>query len=503
MSLRTRLAAIALGTISPLALAFPIFSSPPADTVVEYFNTATGHYFYTWSTGDQQALDSGAFGAGWVRTGQGFGAYGTLERARGNGYAFDACAPQGACLPIKRFYAPGPNSHFFTGLASDVAILDRPGSGWLLENVAFYTAMPDASGRCSGTAVYRLYNNRAAQNDSNHRYTADETARALMTARGWVDEGVAFCAYGKRTATVETHLFAVSEPSDIMDIRDCRAAPGAGSCVGVMNLPIPSNPFTSTSFVTAAIGSERDEFDRQTGMSASVHPLTMAVAGGSRAAAAADAFVQLSRTVQAAGAPQAGIHLATQSRTRDPYSSITALRRLPGGGVYPYRFDTGTDRELYLRAWFSVQEASATAGSHAYGVFALQFTDETSGRSLLFNVLAFGTLPAGEGVGRDLHTSMPLVYSTFGIDGRFGRLWGTSPYAIAQQANPLSGSVQGWINRRHFLAIVEAARQVDPELSPRPEDYSVANFGLVNEAYGEGEIGLVVHSISLSLKGAE
>ena len=499
MSFRNRIAAVAFCTVSPLALAFPIFSSPPADTVVEYFNTGTGHYFYTWSQSDQAALDSGAFGAGWVRTGQGFGAYGTLDRARGGGYAFDACASAGACLPITRFYAPGPNSHFFTGLASDVAILDRPGTGWFRESVAFYTGMPDASGNCPGTPVHRLYNNRAAFNDSNHRYTADETARQLMVARGWVDEGVAFCAYGKRTTTAETHSFSVPGIADIMDIRDCRAATVAGSCLGVMNLPIPSHAFTSTS-----IGFERDDFDRQTGMDTATRPLTMAVTGGPRNAAAADAFIQLSNTINPAwnGRPT-GIHLATQSRIGEPYASITALRRLQRATVFPYRFDTGTDRELHLQAWVFVQEVAAREGSHAYGVFTLQFTDEVSGRSLLFNIIAFGTLPAGEGVGRDLHTSLPLVYATAGTDGRFGKIWGGPPRAIAQQVNPLNGFYQAWINRRHFQGILEAARQVDPLLSPRPEDYSVANFGLVNEAYGEGEIGLVMTSLSLMVKGAD
>lgn len=265
-SLRTCLAALAFCTLSPLALAFPIgFSAPPADTVVEYFNTGTGHYFYTWSPSDQAALDSGAFGAGWVRTGQGFGVYGTRERGFQGSYAFDACAPSGACMPVTRFYAPGPNSHFFTGSTNDVAILDRPGTGWFRENVAFYTVMPDASGNCSGTAVRRLYNNRAAQNDSNHRFTADEAARAFMVARGWVDEGVAFCAYGKRSVTTETHTFAVPRYSDIIPIANCRSRVGAGSCIGMGHLPTPVNPFNSTSF-----GTERDEFDRQTGMSPSL-----------------------------------------------------------------------------------------------------------------------------------------------------------------------------------------------------------------------------------------
>ena len=54
---------------------------------------------------------------------------------------------------------------------------------------AFYIAVPDlATGACpAGTIpVYRLWNQRA---DSNHRYTADPAAKALMLAKGYVAEG--------------------------------------------------------------------------------------------------------------------------------------------------------------------------------------------------------------------------------------------------------------------------------------------------------------------------
>lgn len=497
MSLRTCLAALVLVPFCPVAAAFiiPINGTPPADSVIEYLNTGTGHYFYTWSPGDQQALDSGAFGTGWVRTGQGFGAFGTRERGRNSSYMQDACAPQGACLPISRFYAPGPNSHFFTGSAGDVAILDRPGSGWLLENVAFYAAMPSASGDCppGKTPVRRLYNNRAALNDSNHRYTADDTARQVMVARGWVDEGVAFCAYGKRSLTTETHSFRVAEVSEIMTAGECRSRAARGSCLGFAGLPLPTHPFTSTSLST-----ERDEFDRETGASPFLGALTMAVDGTSRAAAAADAFVQIHRSLA-----QTGIHVSPRSRSGGAYASIAALRRLDPGALRPYNFDTGTERELSLRATVMVQESSAGPDGHSYGVFTWQFRDEASGRSLLFNAIAFGTLPGGEGAGRDVNTSLPFVYATFGTDGRFGKLWGGPPRAIAQQKEPLLGFFQAWIGRAHFQAILDAARRVDPLLSPRPADYSVVNFGLVNEVFGEGEIGLVVTDISLSVKGAD
>ena len=42
--------------------------------------------------------------------------------------------------------------------------------------------------------VYRLYNNRFAKNDSNHRYTTSRSMRNEMKGQGWIDEGTVFCA---------------------------------------------------------------------------------------------------------------------------------------------------------------------------------------------------------------------------------------------------------------------------------------------------------------------
>ena len=48
---------------------------------------------------------------------------------------------------------------------------------------------------CNGrTPIYRFYNNRAAQNDTNHRYTDDLAAYLAMQAKGWTMEGIRLCA---------------------------------------------------------------------------------------------------------------------------------------------------------------------------------------------------------------------------------------------------------------------------------------------------------------------
>jgi uncharacterized protein DUF5648 len=171
------------------------FTVKRVSRVVEFYSESLDHYFITARGEDIAALDSGAYGT-WKRTGQGFHAW---TRA--------ADAFPGA-VPVCRFYAPQHNSHFFTADPAEcdaLKALEKQGrdaaaqakqsfAGWQYEQVAFY-AMPASGTSCpAGTSpVLRAFNNRAAQNDANHRFTADAGQAAAMRA-GWVDEGVAFCA---------------------------------------------------------------------------------------------------------------------------------------------------------------------------------------------------------------------------------------------------------------------------------------------------------------------
>ena len=43
-------------------------------------------------------------------------------------------------------------------------------------------------------AIYRAYNNRFPQNDSNHRYATDVADYNQMLSLGWSGEGVVMCA---------------------------------------------------------------------------------------------------------------------------------------------------------------------------------------------------------------------------------------------------------------------------------------------------------------------
>lgn len=153
-----------------------------AITAWEFFNTNLNHYFVTAGAGEAQAIDTGAAGPGWSRTGLSFGVY---------------PLGQGTGVPVCRFYGTpgrGPNSHFYTANAAECEWV-KTDPGWTYEGLAFNTVVP-SNGICPTglVPVYRVYNNRWSQNDSNHRYTASLTAYQQMTAGGWSGEGVVMCA---------------------------------------------------------------------------------------------------------------------------------------------------------------------------------------------------------------------------------------------------------------------------------------------------------------------
>ncbi len=168
----------------PLALALACnaaWAAEPTGTAVEYYNTTLRHYFITASPGDMQIVDSGGAGAGWIRTGGQFGVYRNPTDAPN-------------LSPVCRFYAPGPNSHFYTADPGDCAYVKTMG-GWFYEGDAFYIERP-VNGTCSpATApVYRTYNNGFPRNDSNHRFTVDATVYSRAASLGHAPEGIAMCA---------------------------------------------------------------------------------------------------------------------------------------------------------------------------------------------------------------------------------------------------------------------------------------------------------------------
>lgn len=183
--MNTFLSRFLLGVAMPAVL---LAASPlhAADTLIEFHNTTLDHYFMTIDPTEAAAIDAGSAGPGWQRTGKTIAAY-----------APATSAPAGAVV-VCRFYGNqangGPNGHFYTADAAEcVAVKLDP--GWTFERNEFYVQVP-ANGACAtGTsAVYRVYNGRHAQHDSNHRYTTDVATYNQMIAASWQAEGVVFCA---------------------------------------------------------------------------------------------------------------------------------------------------------------------------------------------------------------------------------------------------------------------------------------------------------------------
>jgi hypothetical protein len=83
----------------------------------------------------------------------------------------------------------GPTSHVFTIDRNECRQVEQSGA-WLFEGTIFRATPSDSQGRCS---VYDEMPLWKAFGDSNHRFTTDRAVVAEMTAKGWVDEGVAMC----------------------------------------------------------------------------------------------------------------------------------------------------------------------------------------------------------------------------------------------------------------------------------------------------------------------
>jgi hypothetical protein len=159
-------------------------------TAVEYYYADWNHYFVTSDAEEIAALDGGAFGGLWQRTGQSFSVL---------------AGPTGSALPACRFFSTTfepKSSHFYTRYADECAQL-RSGTSWRYEGIAFYLLPPDVYGYCpQGTdELYRLYNNGMG-GAPNHRYTTN--LLTVWQATGWSLEGYDWDHYTGAFACVPT-----------------------------------------------------------------------------------------------------------------------------------------------------------------------------------------------------------------------------------------------------------------------------------------------------------
>jgi hypothetical protein len=161
-------------------LSVTVADAPATQSVHAFFHTGIEHYFITASDNEADGLLAQN---GWEIVDFGF-----------NVWHADDPAPE-AAVPVCRFYSELVNSHFYTGSANECAMLQEEGSGWTYEGIAFQALLP-VKGACPAgtTPVWRLYNDRAAEFDSNHRFVASGDTYRAMIAEGWIGEGVAFCS---------------------------------------------------------------------------------------------------------------------------------------------------------------------------------------------------------------------------------------------------------------------------------------------------------------------
>lgn len=161
-------------------LSFDIAQPPATQRVYALFHESIEHYFVTASDDEAEGL---LMQGGWETVDFGF-----------NAWHADDPAPSTA-VPVCRFYSYQANSHFYTGDEEECTMLQEEDHGWEYEGIAFQALIPIGGACPAGTdPVWRLYNNRFAELDSNHRFVASSETYRTMMAAGWTGEGVAFCS---------------------------------------------------------------------------------------------------------------------------------------------------------------------------------------------------------------------------------------------------------------------------------------------------------------------
>lgn len=193
----------------------PALAAATPVTVSEFYNSSLLHYFRTADAAEAAGIEQGKAGPGWTRTGKDFLAW--LSSETGS-------------TPVCRFYGTpgrGPNSHFYTADPAECAGV-KLDPGWTYEGIGFYAVALNAGSCPAGDQpVYRSYNNRAAQNDSNHRFTTDLLTQRQMRLQSWADEGAVMCVPLAANATMRwANLFGAQETPAIAS-----AASGQGSVV--------------------------------------------------------------------------------------------------------------------------------------------------------------------------------------------------------------------------------------------------------------------------------
>jgi len=167
-----------------------------ATGVQEYYWPDRDTYFVSLNRDDADTLDEVA--PDLYRTWRGFYAWDSASKA---------IAADAAAVPVCRWFFKAPiSSHFYSAKQDDCNLLkatyaNQPNVAVEDTATAFYVVPPSSTGSCPAKyqPVRRLFNNQVGTGKAaNHRYTAHPSDVRAMVARGWLDEGVAFCAPRKK-----------------------------------------------------------------------------------------------------------------------------------------------------------------------------------------------------------------------------------------------------------------------------------------------------------------
>lgn len=172
------------------SLYIPLIAEVTGPVVVEFYEPYLDLYFITADAEEQITAESGTVGW-WRRTGYTFKSGGT----------FPVCRFHGNPRINPASGSPyGPNTYFYSAELSTCnslnAIFDPNAKSMAFDRFDFFTT-PAVERTCAPflVPVYRAYNNGFALGfESNHRYSTDRNAILEVVARGWIDEGIRFCA---------------------------------------------------------------------------------------------------------------------------------------------------------------------------------------------------------------------------------------------------------------------------------------------------------------------
>lgn len=168
----------------------------PDVTVIEYYVPLAERFFITGRKDEQDTLE--LYPRNFIRTGMSFTAKSSRYR--------DTIEQ-----PVCRFYSSpvrgGSNTHFY-GSGSDCAALNKATNAQY-EGFDFSVRQPrvdiNQEALCPDAAplaVIRLYNNKAANNDSSHRYVVSVASANRLSKLGWLNEGAVFCTTQVSAATI-------------------------------------------------------------------------------------------------------------------------------------------------------------------------------------------------------------------------------------------------------------------------------------------------------------